>query len=79
LEPLFEILRSDNELEISFYPKQAEKENWSVRVLNRQMKSMLFHHLARSKEKKGVLELSEQGQKIQKADDILKDSTFWSS
>jgi predicted nuclease of restriction endonuclease-like (RecB) superfamily len=29
----FEILRSDNELEISFYAKQAEKENWSVREL----------------------------------------------
>jgi predicted nuclease of restriction endonuclease-like (RecB) superfamily len=69
----FEILRSDNELEISFYTKQAEKENWSVRELKRQMKSMLFHRLALSKDKKGVLELSEQGQEIQKADDILKD------
>ena len=27
----FEILRSDNELEIGFYAKQTEKENWSVR------------------------------------------------
>jgi predicted nuclease of restriction endonuclease-like (RecB) superfamily len=69
----FEILRSDNELEISFYAKQAEKENWSVRELKRQMKSMLFHRLALSKDKKGVLELSQQGQEIQKADDILKD------
>jgi hypothetical protein len=33
------------------------------------MKSMLFHRLALSKDKKGVLELSEQGQEIQKADD----------
>ena len=69
----FEILRTDNELEISFYTKQAEKENWSVRELKRQMKSMLFHRLALSKDKKGVLELSEQGQEIQKAEDILKD------
>jgi predicted nuclease of restriction endonuclease-like (RecB) superfamily len=69
----FEILRSDNELEISFYAKQAEKENWSVRELKRQMKSMLFHRLALSKDEKGVLELSGQGQEIQKADDILKD------
>jgi predicted nuclease of restriction endonuclease-like (RecB) superfamily len=68
-----EILRSDNELEISFYTKQAEKENWSVRELKRQIKSMLFHRLALSKDKKGVLELSEQGQEIQKADDILRD------
>ncbi|MFN6378805.1 MAG: PDDEXK nuclease domain-containing protein [Flavobacteriales bacterium] len=69
----FEILRSDNELEINFYTKQAEKENWSVRELKRQMKSMLFHRLALSKDKKGVLELSEVGQEIQKAEDILKD------
>jgi len=69
----FEILRSDNELEINFYAKQTEKENWSVRELKRQMKSMLFHRLALSKDKKAVLELSEQGQEIQKAEDILKD------
>ncbi|MBA4301912.1 MAG: hypothetical protein C0433_17690 [Cyclobacterium sp.] len=69
----FEILRSEHELEISFYSKQAEKENWSVRELKRQMKSMLFHRLAMSKDKKGVLELSKKGQEIQKADDILKD------
>lgn len=68
-----EILKAESDLEISFYTKQAEKENWSVRELKRQMKSMLFHRLALSKDKKGVLELSEQGQEIQKADDILKD------
>ena len=36
----FEILRSDNTLEINFYTKQTEKENWSVRELKRQMKSI---------------------------------------
>ncbi len=69
----FEILRSENDLEISFYTKQAEKENWSVRELKRQMKSMLFHRLALSKDKKGVLQLSEQGQEIQTVEDIIKD------
>lgn len=69
----YEILKADNDLEISFYVKQTEKENWSVRELKRQMKSMLFHRLALSKDKKGVLELSEQGQEIQTAEDILKD------
>lgn len=68
-----EILKADSDLEISFYVKQSEKENWSVRELKRQMKSMLFHRLALSKDKKGVLELSEQGQEIQKSDDIVKD------
>ncbi|WP_288462498.1 PDDEXK nuclease domain-containing protein [uncultured Chryseobacterium sp.] len=69
----FEILRSDNELEINFYARQTEKENWSVRELKRQMKSMLFHRLALSKDKKSILELAEQGQETQKAKDILKD------
>jgi predicted nuclease of restriction endonuclease-like (RecB) superfamily len=73
----FEILRSDNELEINFYAKQTTKENWSVRELKRQMKSMLFHRLALSKDKKGVLELSEKGQEVQKAEDILKDPYVW--
>jgi len=68
-----EILKSDNDLEISFYVKQSEKENWSVRELKRQMKSMLCHRLALSKDKRGILELSEQGQEIQKSEDIVKD------
>ena len=46
-----EILKADNELEISFYIAQCDKENWSVRELKRQMKSMLFHRLALSKDK----------------------------
>lgn len=69
----YEILKIDDDLEIKFYLKQCEKENWSVRELKRQMKSMLFHRLALSKDKKGVLELSEQGLEVQKAKDIIKD------
>jgi predicted nuclease of restriction endonuclease-like (RecB) superfamily len=68
-----EILKADSDLEINFYTKQSEKENWSVRELQRQMKSMLFHRLALSKDKKGVLELSEQGLEVRKSEDILKD------
>ena len=41
-----ELSKADSELEISFYSRQSEKENWSVRELKRQMKSMLFHRLA---------------------------------
>ncbi|MFA1770848.1 DUF1016 N-terminal domain-containing protein [Rufibacter glacialis] len=36
----------NNDLEISFYAKQCEKENWRVRELKRQMKSMLFHRFS---------------------------------
>jgi predicted nuclease of restriction endonuclease-like (RecB) superfamily len=69
----FEILKSDEDLEISFYCRQCERENWSVRELKRQMKSMLFHRLALSKDKDAVLSLAQQGNEIAKAEDLLKD------
>ena len=68
-----EILKANNELEIKFYTKQCEKENWSVRELKRQMNSMLFHRLALSKDKKSVLALAEKGAEIQKPEDIIKE------
>ena len=69
----FEILKAEDKLEVSFYVKQCEKENWSVRELKRQLKSMLFHRLALSKDKKGILELSKKGRIVEKAEDIVKD------
>jgi len=68
-----EILKSDNSLEISFYTKQCEKENWSVRELKRQMKSMLFHRLALSKDKNEILQLSQKGAELQHPKDLIKD------
>jgi len=68
-----QILKSDNELEIKFYTKQCEKENWSVRELKRQMNSMLFHRLALSKDKAGILAIAEKGAEIQKPEDIIKE------
>lgn len=68
-----EILQADDPLEISFYTAQCEKENWSVRELRRQRNSMLFHRLALSKDKEGVLALAAEGQEIQCAEDIVKD------
>ncbi len=69
----FEILKSDTDLEISFYAVQTENENWSVRELKRQMKSMLFHRVALSKDKEGILQLAKQGIEIQKPEDLIKD------
>lgn len=69
----YEILKADDPLEISFYTKECEKEMWSVRELKRQMKSMLFHRLALSKNKRGVLALANEGVEIQRAEDIIKD------
>ena len=68
-----EIIKANSDLEIGFYTKQCENENWSVRELKRQMKSLLFHRIALSKDKKGVLEISKQGVQTQKPEDIVKD------
>ena len=69
----YEILKADSELELKFYTKQCEKENWSVRELKRQMKSMLFHRLALSKDKEGILTIAERGAEIEKPEDIIKE------
>lgn len=69
----YEILKADNPIEIGFYAKQTENENWSVRELKRQMKSSLFERLALSKDKEGVLKLSKQGHLIEKPEDLIKD------
>lgn len=69
----FEILKADEPLEISFYSRQAALENWSVRELKRQMKSLLFHRLALSKDKEGVLQLASQGHELQQPEDLLKE------
>ena len=68
-----ELLKIDDPLERSFYLKECEQENWGVRELRRQMRSMLFQRLALSKDKKEVLRLSEEGQVIEKPEDIIKD------
>lgn len=53
-----ELFSLDDDLERSFYIKQCEIEAWSVSELRRQVKSMLYHRLALSKDKEGVLEAS---------------------
>ncbi|MBP5225780.1 MAG: hypothetical protein J6336_00170, partial [Kiritimatiellae bacterium] len=68
-----EILRADDPLEIAFYAKESEVSKWSVRVLRRQMQSMLFHRIALSRDKEGVLALANKGCHVQKPEDILRD------
>jgi len=68
-----ELLKCSDELERSFYEKQSILENWSCRELKRQMNSMLFHRLALSTDKKGVLALSRDGKKIDQPEDLIKD------
>lgn len=68
-----ELFKAEDELARHFYLQQCEQENWSVRELRRQMKSMLFHRIALSKDKQGVLALAREGAKVQTASDLLRD------
>ena len=68
-----ELLKIDDSLERSFYEKQTEIEQWGVRELKRQIKSMLFHRLALSTDKEEVMRLAKEGQIIERPEDILRE------
>ena len=67
------LMRIDDEKERRFYEIESEKYNWSVRELKRQYDSALYTRLALSRDKEGILKLSEQGQIIEKPKDVIKD------
>jgi predicted nuclease of restriction endonuclease-like (RecB) superfamily len=68
-----ELVSISDDLARQFYEKQTLIENWSVQELKRQKKSALFHRLALSTDKEGVLQLAQKGKKIEQASDILKE------
>lgn len=68
-----EILKTEEPLERSFYLKQCEIENWSVRELKRQRNSLLFQRIALSRDKEKVLELAQKGLETQTPEDIFRD------
>lgn len=69
-----ELIKIDEDLERSFYEKQAINESWNIRTLRRQMDSALFFRLATSKDKEGILALAENGIEMQTPEDIIKDT-----
>ena len=58
--------------ERQFYETEAEKERWSLAVLERQIHSYLYARLLKSRDKTGVLALASQGQQIERPVDIIK-------
>jgi len=67
------LTKVENRAERQFLEIEAEAEGWSVPQLERQIHSMLFMRLMKSRDKAGVLELARKGQEIQKPVDALKD------
>jgi len=67
------LLKVENESARSFYEIEAAKNRWSSRQLERQIDSLLFERLSKSRDKEGVLRLADAGQIIEKPIDAIKD------
>ena len=57
----------------AFYEIEAARNNWSARELERQISSLLFDRLAKSKDKKSLMRLTMHGQEVSQPIDVLKD------
>ena len=67
------LLGISNDTARKFYEKQAIHENWSYRELERQIDSSLFERMALSRDKKGVIQLSEKGHIATQPTEAIKD------
>jgi len=67
------LMRVSNQHARAFYEIEAVQQNWKARELERQIQSLLFERLAKSRDKKGVMKLATQGQEIQQPADVFKD------
>jgi predicted nuclease of restriction endonuclease-like (RecB) superfamily len=66
------LCKVEHRAERRFYEIEAEKQGWSVSILERQIHSLLFARLLKSRDKAGVLALAEQGQTVSKPIDVIK-------
>ena len=67
------LMRVENEHARAFYEHEAASGRWSSRDLERQINSLLFERLLKSRSKKGVMALARRGNQPQQPVDILKD------
>ena len=67
------LMRVSNLQARAFYEIESIQQNWKARELERQINSLLFERLAKSRDKKGVMALATKGQEIQKPADVFKD------
>ena len=57
----------------SFYEIEAARESWSSRELERQIGSLLFERLAKSRDSEQVLALARRGHQLEGPTDVVKD------
>jgi len=66
------LMRIKNDKERSFYEIEAAKQQWTVRQLQRQYGSSLYERLALSRNKDEVMRLANEGQAVEKPQDMYK-------
>jgi len=57
----------------SFYEIETLRHSWSARELDRQINSLLFERLAKSRDKDGLIRLATEGHRPQRPAEIFKD------
>ena len=67
------LLKVDRQEARSFYEIEAIRQGWSARQLERQIGSLLFDRLLKSRDKEGVLALANEGLQIERPVDAIKD------
>jgi predicted nuclease of restriction endonuclease-like (RecB) superfamily len=67
------LMRVERKEARQFYTIEAEKNCWSGRELERQINSLLFDRIAKSKDKIGLLNLAKEGQEINTPEDAIKE------
>jgi len=67
------LMRVSNSTSRAFYEIEAARESWSSRELERQIASLLFERLAKSRDKGKVLALARRGQQVEVPADVMKD------
>lgn len=67
------LLSVSNPTARAFYEIEAAREGWSTRELERQIGSLLFERLAKSRDKDQVLALAREGHEVTVPIDVIKD------
>ncbi|MEO8151654.1 MAG: PDDEXK nuclease domain-containing protein [Rhizobacter sp.] len=67
------LLRVDRPEARAFYEIEAIRNAWAARELERQISSLLYDRLAKSRDKKGLMRLATKGHEVQQPLDVLKE------
>lgn len=67
------LMRIEDKKERNFYEIESYNNSWSLRELQRQYDSALYTRLSISRDKSEILELSQKGLILEKAQDAIKD------